>query len=187
MAKSNDLKSVSLTLMFIPRWILNQPKSWDNWPVQKGTYTPFTSQYYWDASFVTLIFSSKAPNRCWYWNKEVCMYLTSIYFSLNSLSDEMIEMYMHSSVSKFIVVGIIFSKISIIPNFLGISCLTTLQKIAHFLNISTNPWMLMKTNFIVHLYLLHVDFLSTTKLFLNSVQKKIAVKPKSTNTTQLIK
>lgn len=67
------------------------------------------------------------------------MYLSSIYFSLNSFSDAMIEMYMHSSVSNVIVVGILFNRISIIPNFLGISCLTTLQKIAHFLNLSTNP------------------------------------------------
>ena len=159
MAISNDLKSVSLTLMFTPRWILNQPKSWDNWPDQKGTYTPFPSHYYWDASFVTLIFSCKALDRRWYWNKEVCMYLTSIYFSLNSLSDEMIEMYMHSSVSKFIVGRILFNRISIIPNFLGISCLTTLQKIAHFLNLSTNPWMLMKTNFIVHMYFMLIFFI----------------------------
>lgn len=47
------------------------------------------------------------------------MYLSSIYFSLNSFSDAMIEMYMHSSVSNVIVVGILFNRISIIPNFLG--------------------------------------------------------------------
>lgn len=46
--------------------------------------------------------------------------------------------------------------------------------------------MLKKTNFIVHKYIPRVlIFLSTTKLFLNSVQKKIAVNPKSINAAKL--
>lgn len=48
MAKSNKLNCVSLNFMFIPVRILNHPKCWNIWPVQKREFcktfgTPFTS------------------------------------------------------------------------------------------------------------------------------------------------